>query len=416
MYERVLASKERALVVDVPDTLGVVQNAAAVLLQQDKLDEAKAMCKRALAGKERVLGPDHPETLNTVGLTASVLREEGKLDEAKVMLERVLAGEEVALGSDNLFTLNTACQLANVLRDLGKLDEARAMYERAIAGQERAFGADNPSTLLSLGDRAELLRRAGDAAAAEADQRRTLAGLQTANGDRHRHTLLAVARLALLLAQQGRAAEAAAVYADALQGEPLGPQNPEAVKAIDALSQLLRDGGEAATAAALRERFGCDKRRPSAVAIEETLKGVVPHLYRQPSLDDSKQPLSDDAARWAVEVTPYNEQPTIKSTHLSQAKAEKSAYLRWTREMWPDTPFGLVQQIVDVDKARIYAETSASRRMQLLSKAGGPYRAYDVVKQGSGVIMTVAVVKLPSSSKAAAGCSHEKFSEPVRLS
>ena len=112
---------------------------------------------------------------------------------------------------------------------------------------------------------------------------------------------------------------------------------------------------------------------------------------------------SDDAARWAVEVTPYNEQPTIKSTHLSQAAAEKSAYSRWTREMWPDTPFGLVQQIVDVDKARIYAETSASRRMrhhQLLSKAGGPYRAYDVVKPGSGVIMTVAVVELPLSSKA----------------
>ena len=112
---------------------------------------------------------------------------------------------------------------------------------------------------------------------------------------------------------------------------------------------------------------------------------------------------SDDAARWAVEVTPYNEQSTIKSTHLSQAAAEKSAYSRWTREMWPDTPFGLVQQIVDVDKARIYAETSASRRMrhhQLLSKAGGPYRAYDVVKPGSGVIMTVAVVELPLSSKA----------------
>ena len=47
------------------------------------------------------------------------------------------------------------------------------------------------------------------------------------------------------------------MYADALQGEPLGPQRPDTVEAIDALSQLLRDGGDAATAAALRERFGC---------------------------------------------------------------------------------------------------------------------------------------------------------------
>ena len=69
---------------------------------------------------------------------------------------------------------------------------------------------------------------------------------------------MAIARLALLLAQQGRTAEAAAVYADALQGEPLGSQRSETVEAIDALSQLLRDGGDAATAVALRERFGCE--------------------------------------------------------------------------------------------------------------------------------------------------------------
>ena len=47
------------------------------------------------------------------------------------------------------------------------------------------------------------------------------------------------------------------LQADALQGEPLGPQDSDTVEAIDALSQLLRDGGDAATAAALRERFGC---------------------------------------------------------------------------------------------------------------------------------------------------------------
>ena len=51
--------------------------------------------------------------------------------------------------------------------------------------------------------------------------------------------------------------QGAADDSDTLQGEPLGPQPPETVEAIDALSQLLRDGGDAATAAALRERFGC---------------------------------------------------------------------------------------------------------------------------------------------------------------
>ena len=132
------------------------------------------------------------------------------------------------------------------------------MYDRAVAGSERANGPVYPFTLAALSNRGELLRRAGDAAAAEADQRRALTGLQKALGDRDQWALWAVAALARLLAEQGRAAEAAAVYADALQGEPLGPQDPDTVEAIDALSQLLRDGGDAATAAALRERFGCE--------------------------------------------------------------------------------------------------------------------------------------------------------------
>ena len=43
-----------------------------------------------------------------------------------------------------------------------------------------------------------------------------------------------------------------------LQGEPLCQQKPQAVEAIDALALLLIDGGDATTASALRERFGCE--------------------------------------------------------------------------------------------------------------------------------------------------------------
>ena len=58
-------------------------------------------------------------------------------------------------------------------------------------------------------------------------------------GLRHAATLETIAELALLLAQQGRAAEAAAVYADALQGESLGPQIPATTEAVEALSSLV---------------------------------------------------------------------------------------------------------------------------------------------------------------------------------
>ena len=109
-----------------------------------------------------------------------------------------------------------------------------------------------------LASRGEAHRLMGEAAAAEADLRRALAGLQTAVGGRNQWTLYAVATLSLLLVQQGRAEEASAVYADALQGEPLGPQDPDTVKNIDQLSQLLRERGDGEAAAQLRERFGCE--------------------------------------------------------------------------------------------------------------------------------------------------------------
>ena len=59
------------------------------------------------------------------------------------------------------------------------------------------------------------------------------------------------------------------VYADALQGEPLDFLDPDAVKAIADLSELLRTGGDADTAAALRERFGCDTEYFAAALADE---------------------------------------------------------------------------------------------------------------------------------------------------
>ena len=142
---------------------------------------------------------------------------------------------------------------------VGKHEEFRVVVragegEHVVCRRYSAFAALHKQSLNNLG---VCLRKAGETDQAEAFLRQALTAKEKVLGLSHAQTLETIAELALLLAQQGRAAEAAAVYADALQGEPLGPQAPETVEAIDALSQLLRDGGDAATAAALRERFGC---------------------------------------------------------------------------------------------------------------------------------------------------------------
>ena len=91
----------------------------------------KAMYERVLASDERTLGADHPDTLATVGNLAEVLRQQGKLDEAKAMYERALAGQERALGADHPDTLSTVNNLAFLLGDgLGDAAGAAALRER----------------------------------------------------------------------------------------------------------------------------------------------------------------------------------------------------------------------------------------------------------------------------------------------
>ena len=101
MYERVLASEERTLCADDPETLKTVNGLASVLMQQGKYDEAKAMYERGGRGQERALGADHPARCRPSTTWRLVLRQQGKLDEAKAMYERALAGQERALGADH---------------------------------------------------------------------------------------------------------------------------------------------------------------------------------------------------------------------------------------------------------------------------------------------------------------------------
>ena len=147
-----LAGNVRALVMNVDDDGGTMgdgnegpsegqlddlNNAANLLHQHGKLNEAQAMFVRALRGREKTLGPDHTTTLMTVNNLGIVFVKQGKLNEAQAMFDRALRGYEKALGPDHPDTLDTVNNLAVLWSVQDKLDEAKAMYERAVAGREK---------------------------------------------------------------------------------------------------------------------------------------------------------------------------------------------------------------------------------------------------------------------------------------
>ena len=65
--------------------------------------------------------------------------------------------------------------------------------------------------------------------------------------------------LANVLGDQGKLDEAKAMYERALAGQEraLGADHPETLDTVHNLAILLNAAGDAAAAAALRERFGC---------------------------------------------------------------------------------------------------------------------------------------------------------------
>jgi hypothetical protein len=62
MHRQTLATREKVLGVDHPDTLTSVYCLAYLLASQHHYDEADLLYERACEGRERVLGDDHPST------------------------------------------------------------------------------------------------------------------------------------------------------------------------------------------------------------------------------------------------------------------------------------------------------------------------------------------------------------------
>ena len=83
------------------------------------------------------------------------------------------------------------------------------------------------------------------------------------NFTRHRARQTAISarnNLAVVLKDQGKLDEAKAMYERALAGRErtLGADHPHTLGTVNNLAGLLNQVGDAAAAAALRERFGCE--------------------------------------------------------------------------------------------------------------------------------------------------------------
>ncbi|NIY65431.1 tetratricopeptide repeat protein [Streptomyces malaysiensis] len=148
-HRKVLASRERVLGADHPDTLRSYVALQAPLDLLDRDEEAVDLLRHAIAGQRRVLGEDSAETLASRSLLLDKLPQLGRLEEFHAEVA-VIADCERYLPPDHLTTLTARLNHGAGLRQFGLYAEAEPVARRVLADWIRLQGPDHPLALASL--------------------------------------------------------------------------------------------------------------------------------------------------------------------------------------------------------------------------------------------------------------------------
>jgi tetratricopeptide (TPR) repeat protein len=123
-----------------------MNNLALLLDRQGKYEEAEAMHRQTLATREKGLGHEHPDTLTSMNNLALLLDRQGKYEEAVAMHKQTLTTREKVLGHKHPDTLTSMHCLAYLLAKQCCYDESIALYDRACAAYSILLKDDHLTT------------------------------------------------------------------------------------------------------------------------------------------------------------------------------------------------------------------------------------------------------------------------------
>jgi serine/threonine-protein kinase len=160
LLDRVVAARERLLGPDHPETMASLTVMVRLLAKQGHFADdpaiaqgyytkAIALERRILASHERMLGPDHPNTLMAHGSLASLMNAAGQYREALAEAELTLAGQRRVLGDDHPIVFGTLTLIGDINSDAGNWKAARDAYRQALAGREKLLGPRDAHTIES---------------------------------------------------------------------------------------------------------------------------------------------------------------------------------------------------------------------------------------------------------------------------
>ena len=258
LFERALATAEKALGPEHPWTATSLNSLALSLKTRGDLEGARPYYERALAISENALGPEHPDVATSLNNLAELLRDQGDLAGARALHERALKIDEKVHGPEHPEVATDLSNLALLLQDQGDLAGARLLHERALAIRGKLLGAEHPDTASSLNNLAALLQDQGDLAAAKPRYQRALLIYEKTLGPSHPETNRARSNLANLRLAEGAASESLPLAEAALAAleKALGPGHPSTQGSARVTASALDALGRASEASDLRVRYG----------------------------------------------------------------------------------------------------------------------------------------------------------------
>jgi eukaryotic-like serine/threonine-protein kinase len=240
-----LATLEKVLGPDHPDTVNARADLGAILCQQGDYAGARDMLAPVIARQSVDPGPRSPDTLHSMNAWMLVLNALGQSKEAAEVGRRTVALTAEVLGPEKPETLARQGNLATILMDLGEMEEAAGLLDSVVTVGRRVLGPGDPRVIGAMQNLAALRRVQGRLAEAESLLTEALDADQEVMGKKHPQTLNAQHNLASLLFREGKKTEGMALLRETLDlhREVLGPDHPNTLYVESTWATMLADAG-----------------------------------------------------------------------------------------------------------------------------------------------------------------------------
>lgn len=240
MFEDVITRETKRSGENSDPVANYLSNRAVLLLEADRVDDAKADLDRALAIRT-VLG-DNDARASVLGQLANVAMKRDDPRTAERLTREALQLHETALGTQHPRLSPSLVVLGNALSEQpGREEEARAALDRALAIVEATQGPDHANAAFALAGLGQLDARSGDQAKARTRLTRAIELLERADygADLEMRARLALAAVEWSEGHKDRSIETARAALRAAQS-----REPAAVPTIEA---WLREHGAPST-------------------------------------------------------------------------------------------------------------------------------------------------------------------------